>query len=77
MSSPLPVPPSGFDALSRAEQLDYIEQLLNYVQSGAKYVDIPEWHREQLTELMARYREVGFEGTTWEDFQQELEQEST
>lgn len=72
MSSPLPVPPPGFDRLSRAEQLEYIEELLDFVTSDAKYVEIPEWHRKILEERIARYRAVGIEGTTWEEFEHEL-----
>ena len=75
MSSQLPIPPPGFDQLSREEQLDYIEGLLNYASSGKQYAEIPDWHREILEERMAYYREVGFEGTPWEEFKQELDKE--
>jgi hypothetical protein len=75
MSSPLPFPPPGFDQVSRREQLDYIEKLLDYIKPDEKCVEIPDWHREILEELMAHYRKVGFEGTTWEEFEQELEKE--
>lgn len=43
MSSPLPIPPPGFDQLSRAEQLDYIDEFLDYVTAGAKVAEVPEW----------------------------------
>lgn len=75
MSSPLPFPPPGFDQLSREDQLDYIEGLLNYVRSGARYVEVPDGHREILEKQLAYYRENGFEGTPWEEFEQELEKE--
>ena len=75
MSSQLPVPPPGFDQLSREAQLDYIETLLNYVSSGKQYAEIPDWHREILEKRLAYYREFGFEGTPWEEFQQELDKE--
>ena len=75
MSSPLPFPPQGFDQLSREEQLDYIEGLLNYVTLGTRYVEIPEGHREILEERLAYYRENGFEGTPWEEFKEELDKE--
>lgn len=75
MSSPLQFPPQGFDQLSREEQLDYIEGLLNYVTSGTRYVEIPEGHREILEERLAYYRENGFEGTPWEEFKEELDKE--
>ncbi len=75
MSSQQPFPPSGFDQLSREEQLDYIEGLLNYVASGERYVEIPDWHREILEKRLAQYRENGFEGTPWEEFEEELDKE--
>lgn len=74
MSSPLPIPP-GFEELSRREQLEFIEKLLDHTKPNENYVDIPEWHREFLEELLANYHENGFEGTPWEEFEQELEQE--
>ena len=75
MSSPLPFPPPGFDQLSSEEQLDYIEGLLNYVRTGARYAEMPDLHREFLEERLAYYRETGFEGTPWEDFKEELDRE--
>ena len=75
MSSPLPFPPPGFDELTPVEQLDYIEGLLNYVTTGARYVEIPEGHREVLEERLAYYRENGFPGTPWEEFKEELNKE--
>ena len=75
MSSPSQFPPPGFDRLSREEQLDYIERLLNYASSGTQYAQIPDRHREILEERLAFYRELGFEGTPWDEFEQELDKE--
>jgi putative addiction module component (TIGR02574 family) len=74
MSSPIPFPPAGFDGLSRKEKLAYIEELENYV--GPPDVDeIPEWHKKLLDERMAKYETEGFQGITWEEFKQEIDQE--
>ena len=76
MSSQIPFPPAGFDQLTRAEQLDYVEKLLDYLKPpNEKYVEIPDWHREILEAQLARYKAHGFEGTTWEEFEQELDKE--
>jgi len=75
MFSQLPGLPPGFDQLSYEEQLDYVEQLLDYVTSNANYVEIPEWHLQILEERMARYRAVGVEGRTWNEFEKELKKE--
>ena len=75
MSSPLPFPPPGFDQLSRTEQLDYVDEFLDYVTRDAEIAEVPEWHLKILEERIARYREFGMEETTWEEFEQELEKE--
>ena len=75
MSSQLTVPPPGFDELSYEEQLDYVERLFDYVTSNAKYVEITDWHHKILEERMSRYRAVGVEGRTWNEFEKELKKE--
>lgn len=75
MSSPLPFPPPGFDQLVFVEQIEYIEKLLDYIKPNEQYGEIPQWHREILEERLARYREIGFQGTPWEEFEQELDKE--
>ena len=74
MSSPLQVP-QGFEELSRREQLEFIEELLSHTKPNENHVDIPESQREFVEELLANYHENGFEGTPWEEFEQELERE--
>ena len=36
---------------------------------------VPDWHRKILDELMAKYAANGFQGTPWEEFQNELREE--
>ena len=74
MASPLLVPPPGFEQLSRAEKLDYIDELLDYCEPEINEVPVPKWHLELIEERMARYREVGMEGSTWEEFKKELDE---
>lgn len=70
MSSPFP--PPGFDELSGEEQVELADKPSAYVSPNEYYVDIPEWHREILDKAMARYKEVGIEGRSWEEIEQEL-----
>jgi len=74
MSSPIPFPPPGFDELSKEEQLNYVEELANYVGPEAEET-IPEWHWRILAERMATSSEDLEHGIPWEEFKQELEQE--
>lgn len=36
-------------------------------------IAIPDWHREILDERMAKYAADGFQGITWDEFKQELD----
>ena len=58
VSSQLPVPPLNDDDVLADDQ----------------HVEIPEWHREMLDEALARYNEFGIEGTSWEEFEKELDE---
>ena len=74
MSSPVQFPPPGFDDLSKEEQLTYVEELSNYV-NGSEDAQIPDWHWEILDKRMADSSEDLENGTTWEEFEKELEKE--
>lgn len=43
------------------------------VEPEGGYVEIPDWHREILDELLAKYRANGFEGTPLEEFEEEID----
>lgn len=58
MSSQIPVPPLNDDDVLAKD----------------KYVEIPDWHRQLLDESIARYREVGIEGISWEEFEKETDE---
>jgi putative addiction module component (TIGR02574 family) len=73
MSSKIPFPPAGFDELTADEQVEYVQELWDYiVDSRSGQISIPDWHREILEERMAQYRENGDEGIPFEQFEKEL-----
>ena len=73
MSSKIPFPPPGFDELTADEQVEYVQELWDYiVDSRSDQISIPDWHREILEERMAQYRENGDEGIPFEQFEKEL-----
>jgi putative addiction module component (TIGR02574 family) len=53
MSQTLPIPPSGFDALTIEEQIDYVQSLWDHI--AARPIPVPDWHREVLAERLAAY----------------------
>ena len=72
MSHEPPFPPPGFQHLSVAEQVDYIEALWSLIIARPDVTEVPQWHLDILAERLAKYR-AGDEGwKTWEEFEQEL-----
>jgi len=71
MSSKIPFPPPGFDELTADEQVEYVQELWDYiVDSRSDEISIPDWHRELIKERLAR--ENPEEGISWEEFEKEL-----
>jgi len=71
MSSKIPFPPPGFDELTADEQVEYVQELWDYiVDSRSAQISIPDWHRELIKERLAR--ENPEEGISWEEFEKEL-----
>ena len=71
MSSKILFPPPGFDELTADEQVEYVQELWDYiVDSRSDEISIPDWHRELIKERLAR--ENPEEGISWEEFEKEL-----
>jgi hypothetical protein len=52
----VPIPP-GFDALSKAEQVRYLQALWDQISEGPDTLPIPESHLRLAEERLKRYRE--------------------
>jgi hypothetical protein len=52
----VPIPP-GFDALSKAEQVRYLQALWDQISQGSDALPIPESHLRLAEERLKRYRE--------------------
>jgi putative addiction module component (TIGR02574 family) len=55
MSQALPLPPPGFEALSVAEQIDYVQSLWDHIAARPDEIPVPDRHREILTERLATH----------------------
>lgn len=75
MSQTLPLPPLGFDSLSVAEQIDYVQSLWDHIAARPEQVPVPDWHKKVLAERLAAYRANPTEGQPWEEFEQDLIEE--
>lgn len=52
----LPTPP-GFDALSKTEQVRYLQALWDQISGGQRALPVPESHLRLAEERLKRYRE--------------------
>lgn len=53
--SPLPEPP-GFSDLSKAEQIQYLQDLWDKISEDPDSLPVPEWHLRIVEERLAAYR---------------------
>lgn len=72
MSYALSHPPIGFDDLSVAEQVEYVQALWERIVGRAEQVPVPEWHQEILASRVAAYEADPDEGRPWEEVEADL-----
>ncbi len=66
------MPPPGFDELSPAEKLDYVQSLWDRVAADPEQVPVAEWHREIAAERLAAHRAGLGSSRPWEDVREDL-----
>ena len=66
------MPPPGFDELSAAEKLDYVQTLWDRVASDPEAVPVADWQREVVAERLAAHRDGQGSARPWEDVRQDL-----
>lgn len=71
MSLP-PMPPPGFDELSPAEKLDYVQALWDRAALEPEAVPALEWHREIIAERLAAHRAGQGSSRSWEEARRDL-----
>ncbi len=70
MSSEVPFPPPGFDELSMAEQIEYVNRLGDRIPPLPANISDPDI--AFVEERLAYYEENGMEEISWEEFRKEL-----
>ena len=73
MAARPPLPPPGFDDLSVAEQIDYVQSLWDRIAANADQVPLHDWQREVLRERLTAHRIAPYEARPWEEVLEELE----
>jgi putative addiction module component (TIGR02574 family) len=72
VSTPVPVPPPGFDELSVEEQIDYVHELWNRIAASPERIPVPQWHRDLLNERLDDLEANPEDGVPWEQVRDEL-----
>jgi len=75
MSHELPFPPPGFEKLSIAEQVDYVDALWSLISVRPDVTEVPQWHLDIIAERLAKYRAGDPGWKTWDEFEAELDEE--
>ena len=71
MSHSVPMPPPGFDQLSRQDKIDYIQALWDGLDESE--IEVPEPYREILRQRLAEHLANPQEGRSWRDVRQDME----
>ncbi|KYF57563.1 hypothetical protein BE08_03420 [Sorangium cellulosum] len=71
MSLPAMRPP-GFDDLSPAEKLDYVQALWDRVALHPEAAPVLEWHREIIAERLAAHRAGQGSSRSWDEARRDL-----
>jgi putative addiction module component (TIGR02574 family) len=66
------MPPPGFDELTAAEKLEYVQTLWDRVASDPGAVPVADWQREILAERLAAHRAGQGSSRPWEDVRHDL-----
>lgn len=66
------MPPPGFDDLSPAEKLDYVQALWDRIALHPEAVPALEWHREIIAERLAAHRAGQGSSRSWEEARRDL-----
>ncbi len=62
--------PPGFENLTKAQQIDYVQQLWNVISAGSDEVPVPEWHFEIVHERVSS--QATAQVSTWSEVKQRL-----
>ena len=77
MSSEVPFPPPGFDALSIDEQTEYVGKLGKRIPQPPDDPGVPDWHIEIIEKELADIEKNGAKGIPWEEVEKELIEQLT
>jgi len=71
MSEPLPTPPPGFDNLTVAEQIEYVQALWDRIAASPDQVPVPDWHLRLIEERRAQDSDAS--PRPWPEVRQDIE----
>ena len=75
MPTPIVFPPPGFDDLSIDEKIDYLASLWDRITARPATIEVPEWHREVIAELLRELDTDPNRGDQWDIVQKRLREQ--
>ena len=69
----VPNPPPGFDDMSVAEQIEYVQTLWERIAASPDDVPVPDWHREVIRERVKQLEADPAQGRPWAEVRRDIE----
>ena len=72
MEKRLQIPPPGFDELSVDEQIDYVQDLWDWIAARPEDVPVPDWQKRAIEERLQQHAANPDEVVPWEEVRERL-----
>lgn len=72
MTNRAEMPPSGFSNLSVDEQIEYVQDLWDWIAARPSQIEVPDWQKELIDERLRQHEENPEEAAPWEDVRARL-----
>jgi len=72
MSKKAEMPPRGFGDLSVDEQIEYVQDLWDWIAARPEDVPVPEWQKEMIDQRLRQYEANPDDTVPWEEVRARL-----
>ena len=72
MNNRVTIPPPGFADLSVEEQIDYVQDLWDWIAARPEDIPVPDWQRALIDERLRQHEANPEDTVPWEEVRQRL-----
>lgn len=72
MAKRVEIPPPGFDDLSVDEQIDYVQDLWDWIAARPEEIPVPEWQKELIDERLRQHKANPADTVPWTEVRARL-----